>query len=291
MAKIHVNEVRHGPIRWLTRICGWFSLIGGLVGMFTDSDMFSIYFESPASALMVGVVCIALDILMAVTEPREYRSTNSVVIPQGSHGTVQQNAVRYATSDPQMAAYYRQLEQKRKIVLDSLKSDDVPQRVINAYGAEYITRTVKGPEGNVRTFFRDNPSRETLLFIEKHNPAVAALLIKDLHAGLEYASSVHKPFPISVPANQIRPIGKLIKMDGHDKHLILREYLQPDDKMKTYLYQPDKMNFCDRIKADVDVAVQEFYAHPSQNMLDYMFSFNPQAGDRICNEVLSGQKP
>ena len=41
--KVSASAIRHGPFRWLFRLCGWFMLIGGIASLFIQSDMLTIY--------------------------------------------------------------------------------------------------------------------------------------------------------------------------------------------------------------------------------------------------------
>ena len=156
MAKYSASEIRHGPIRWLIRLCGWSCLITWVTGLFTGSEMATIYFGSSGSALMIGVVCIGLDILVGLTDPDKKNSNDAA-------------AKTLIRNNPQL----KEVEKTYQQVCKALPNEDegaLLVKLTRQYGTAQLVQQTKNDEGFCHTLFLHNPSRQMLDFIHSHNP-------------------------------------------------------------------------------------------------------------------------
>ena len=62
--KISRREVESGPIRWLIRISGWFSLAVGLSQFVIPVNSPFSYYSYIENPLLIGIVLIVLDLLL-----------------------------------------------------------------------------------------------------------------------------------------------------------------------------------------------------------------------------------
>lgn len=166
MARYRASDIRHGPFRWLIRLSGWFCLGTWLFGLITGSEISTIYFGSSGSGLMIGLVCIGLDILVSLTDPDKKNSDSAAA-----------NAV--IRSNPQL----KQVEKTYQEVCKALPTEDLGallSGLVRQYPNGELVRRTKSDEGFCQALFLRHTTRQMLEFIHSHNPLASYKICLDL---------------------------------------------------------------------------------------------------------------
>ena len=168
MAKIRAEYVRHGPIRWLMRITGIVMLIAGIAGLLGFEGSLTYMTDSPIQALIVGIVCIGLDILVAVTDPRK---------------KVKKATYSYTSTYTSASANAAARVQARQSVLATLQQvrgrADYPQ-VLQSLNAPQLETVLRSNKDAAVEFCRRTGKIEVLAYVQLLNPQAAEVLIQEL---------------------------------------------------------------------------------------------------------------
>lgn len=171
MAKIQAEYVRHGPIRWLLRIAGIMMLISGIAGMMGFEGSLTYLTDSPIQALATGIICIVLDIVVAITDPR--RKAKKAAASAYSYNT----AYTPASGN---AALRAQMRQTVLTTLQQVRSrSDYPQ-VLQSCNAPQMESLLRTNKNAAVEFCKRTGKIEVLAYVQVLNPAAAEVLIQEL---------------------------------------------------------------------------------------------------------------
>lgn len=170
MAKIQAEYVRHGPLRWLMRIAGIMMLISGIAGLFGAGGSLSYMTDSPIQALAIGIICIVLDIVVAITDPRRKAKKAA-------------SAYTYSTAYTPAGSNAALRAQARQTVLTTLQQvrsrSDYPQ-VLQNCGAPQMEAVLRTNKDLAVEFCKRTGKIEVLAYVQLLNPAAAEVLIQAL---------------------------------------------------------------------------------------------------------------
>lgn len=175
--RVSTRDIRHGPIRWLTRISGWFLFIGGIVNLFVQSDLLTIYLSGGnIQSILLGAFLIFLDILVGITDPEKgARRKPQSTITRVNRTSSAQNASSAAAD----------VEKTYREIRNLLPATSNLPGLISQYGRDELIRKVKQDEDFCHSIFMRTLSQDVLDFIHTHNLIASYKIILELLKGAQ----------------------------------------------------------------------------------------------------------